>query len=380
MTTNQAPESSGQRTNPGLSFRIAGIPISMPWSGLLGIGVVAYLWSDAFRIDPSNETQTWVLAVVFAVLFYVSILIHELAHAFVARLAGFPVRDITLWVLGGYTAFERRTPSALREGLIAAAGPAITIVLGLTCRFIAELPSATDDRVYVLFRALAISNIFLGVFNALPGLPLDGGAVLRAIVWGITGNENRATIVAAWAGRIIAVGVFALPIYLSWNSSGGLDFGSIVFSALIAAYLFQGASASLMRAKLSSRLPSLNAADFVKSIIRVEAATPLSEALRLQAEAQAKAIVVVDGYGRPSGVVQDHAVAAVPLERRPWVPASSVALSVADQTTIPASLNGEPFIQLLADSSASEHVVVDEAGAVIGVISTADVERALAQG
>ena len=201
--------------SPGLAFRIVGIPIVMPWSGLLGIGVVAFLWSDSFRIDPANDSQTWVLATVFAVLFYASILVHELAHAAVARMAGFPVHDITLWVLGGYTSYERRSASAWREGLIAAAGPAITILLGLACRWAADLPMVTDDRIYVLLRALGYSNVLLGIFNALPGLPLDGGAVLRAIIWRVTGNESRATIIASWAGRVVAVTVFVLPIYFA---------------------------------------------------------------------------------------------------------------------------------------------------------------------
>ncbi len=376
MSTAEPSPRAG-RSSPGLSFSIAGIPISMPWSGLLGIGVVAFLWSDSFRIDPADDTQTWILALVFALLFYASILVHELAHAFVARSAGFPVHDITLWVLGGYTAYDRKSPSAWREGLIAAAGPAITIVLGLICKWAAALPSITDDRVYVLLQALAISNIWLGIFNSLPGLPLDGGAVLRAIVWGITGNESRGTVIAAWAGRIVAVVVFALPFYFAWQSGGGFDMGSIVFSLFVAAYLFQGASANLARARLTSRMPTLTAEMFVKVAVRVEAATPLSEALRIQTQADAKAIVVIDGYGRPSGVVQAHAVDAVPIERRPWVPASSVAVSVSDDSTIPASLTGEPFIQALAKSSATEFVVVDAAGSVVGVISTQDVERAL---
>jgi len=349
----------------------------MPWSGLLGIGVVAFLWSDSFRIDPADDTQTWILAVVFALLFYVSILVHELAHAFVARAAGFPVHDITLWVLGGYTAYERKSPSAWREGLIAAAGPAITIVLGLMCKWAAALPSITDDRVYVLLQALAISNIWLGIFNSLPGLPLDGGAVVRAIVWGITGNESRGTIIAAWAGRIVAVLVVALPFYFAWQAGGGVDMGSLVFTLFIAAYLYQGASANLTRARLTTRMPTLTAEMFTKPAVRVEAATPLSEALRIQAEADAKAIVVIDGYGRPSGVVQRHAVDAVPVERRPWVPVSSVAVSVSDESTIAHSLAGEPFIQALAQSSAAEYVVVDSTGIVVGVISTQDAGRAL---
>ena len=374
MSTPQAPARS-----PGLAFSIAGIPVTMPWSGLLGIGVVAFLWSDSFRIDPSNDMQTWILAIVFAVLFYASILVHELAHAAVARMAGFPVHEITLWVLGGYTAYDRKSPSAGREGLIAAAGPAITIVLGLTCRWAADLPIVTDDRVYVLLRALGFSNVLLGIFNALPGLPLDGGAVLRAIIWGITGKEMRATVIASWAGRFVAVAVFALPIYFAWQAGTSLDIGSLVFSLMVAAYLFQGASTNLTRAKLSSRVPSLNAHMFIKSIIRVEGSVPLAQSLRQRDEARAAAIVVIDGYGHPVGIVQEQAVAAVPPERRPWVPTSSVAVSVSADQGLPADLAGERFIQVLAHSDSSEHLILDDDGAVIGVLSTGDVEKALAQ-
>ena len=365
--------------SPGLAFSIAGIPVTMPWSGLLGIGVVAFLWSDSFRIDPSNDTQTWILAVIFALLFYVSILVHELAHAAVARMAGFPVHEITLWVLGGYTAYDRKSPSAWREGLIAAAGPAITIVLGLACRWAADLPMVTDDRVYVLLRALGFSNILLGIFNALPGLPLDGGAVLRAIIWGITGKETRATVIASWAGRFVAVAVFALPIYFAWQAGTSLDIGSLVFSLMVAAYLFQGASANLTRAKLSSRVPSLSAQMFIKSMIQVEGSVPLAQALRQRDEAHAASIVVINGYGQPVGIVQEHALAAVPLERRPWVPTSSVAVSVSADQGLSASLSGEKFITVLAHSSSSEHLIVDDSETVIGVLSTDDVERALAQ-
>ena len=365
--------------SPGLAFRIVGIPIVMPWSGLLGIGVVAFLWSDSFRIDPANDSQTWVLATVFAVLFYASILVHELAHAAVARMAGFPVHDITLWVLGGYTSYERRSASAWREGLIASAGPAITILLGLACRWAADLPMVTDDRIYVLLRALGYSNVLLGIFNALPGLPLDGGAVLRAIIWRVTGNESRATIIASWAGRVVALMVFVLPIYFAYQSGNGLDTGTLVFSLMIAAYLFQGASTSLARARLGSRIPDLNVRMFIKSAVQVDGSTPLAQALRLRDDASASAIIVIDGYGSPVGIVQDHALAAVPVERRPWVPTSSVALSTTSNSVLNAELTGQEFISVLAHSGESEHLVMDEVGGVLGVLSTEDVERALSE-
>ena len=189
----------------------------------------------------------------------------------------------------------------------------------------------------------------------------------------------RATVIASWAGRFVAVAVFALPIYFAWQAGTSLDIGSLVFSLMVAAYLFQGASTNLTRAKLSSRVPSLNAHMFIKSIIRVEGSVPLAQSLRQRDEARAAAIVVIDGYGHPVGIVQEQAVAAVPPERRPWVPTSSVAVSVSADQGLPADLAGERFIQVLAHSDSSEHLILDDDGAVIGVLSTGDVEKALAQ-
>lgn len=95
----------------GLAFRLGSIPVHMPWSSLLGIGVVAFLWMSNFSVVASSRTETAVLAVVFAVLFYLTILGHELAHAWVAGICGYPVHSITLWALGGFTAYDRRTSS-----------------------------------------------------------------------------------------------------------------------------------------------------------------------------------------------------------------------------------------------------------------------------
>ena len=110
----------------------------MPWSAAFGIGLVAFLWLDTFQRYAATDVEGYLLAGVFAVLFYVSILAHELAHAWVARASGNPVHGITLWGLGGYTSFERRRSTPWREGLIAAAGPALTIGLGLLLRAVAD--------------------------------------------------------------------------------------------------------------------------------------------------------------------------------------------------------------------------------------------------
>ncbi len=371
-----AEDADGRRATPGLRFRLGSIPVSMPWSGLLGIGIIAWLWSDSFAARPGGAGSAVVLSLVFAVLFYVTILGHELAHAWVARAAGYPVHSITLWVLGGYTSYERRSRSALREGLIAAAGPATSLLIGLGCAAVAR--NTGDGPVWAVASALAWTNVLLGIYNALPGLPLDGGAVLKSLVWGVTSDESRATVVAAWAGRLVAVGVFVLPLTLIWRAGGSPDLITVAIAGLISAYLFAGASDALRRARVEARVPGLAVARLVRAVVAVAADMPLAEALRRRDEAGASALVVTDAEGRPVAVANEAAVSAVPAERRPWVPVSSVSAAVPTGAPVPYEASGEALIGLIQASPAAQYLVADAAGRLVGVLVTEDVERALA--
>ena len=368
--------SDTQGGSGGLSFRLGSIPVSMPWSAALGIGLVAFLWLDTFQRYASTDTEGYLLAGAFALLFYVSILVHELAHAWVARASGNPVHGITLWGLGGYTSFERRRSTPWREGLIAAAGPAITIVLGLVLRAVADSADSLDIRLWVLISALAVSNIYLGIFNALPGLPLDGGAVVRCLIWGVTKDEAKGTVVAAWSGRIVAVLAF-LWFLRPVLSGGKVDVGGIVLGAFISAWMFSGANAALKSARVTGRIPGISARSLARRSVAVGADVPLSEALRQAQEAQATGLVVVDAAGRPTAVAQQAAVAAVPVERRPWVPVSSVSAALDPRAALSADLSGMELLQAMQQVPASHYLVVEPGGALVGVLATADVESAL---
>lgn len=367
---------SGLPTRGGIKFRLGSIPISMPWSGLLGVLLIAYLWTPNFSLDPEQGPPIGT-ALVFAVLFYACVLLHELGHAAVAKAAGYPVHGIVLWVLGGYTSYERKTESSWREGLIAAAGPATSLLLGLGFS-LAETPLANGDtRVLAVVSALAWSNTVLGIYNALPGLPLDGGSVLKSIVWGISGNERRGTIVAAWSGRVVAVLAFAVPIGLILHAGYQPNVTAVIFGGLIAVYLFAGANQALKQSAAVARVPTLSVAELTRRTVQVARDLPVSEALRAVAEAQAGGFVVVDPAGNVIAVGQEDAVRAVPEARRPWVPVSSVSRALNPSATLLVTLTGRELLAAMQAYPAGEYLVIDEYRQIVGLLATSDVQNAL---
>jgi Zn-dependent protease len=368
---------SGPQETSGLSFRLAGFPVHMPWSSLLGIVIISYFWIDFFRFDPQSDARAYLLTAVFGVLFYATILGHELAHAAVAQAAGFPVSGITLWWLGGFTSFRRTSRSPLRDGLIAAAGPVSSLAIGLVCAAVATATYDGDINVYVVAYALAWSNVFLAVYNALPGLPLDGGSVLRAIVWGVSGSERTGTVVAAWGGRVVSLLVVALPLWGAWRSGQAPDLIAVVFTVSIAVFLWQGASQALRTAAVDARVPRLSVRSLSRPAAVVAPDTPLAEALRQAQVAGATGIVTVDGQGSPTGIASPAAVDAVPVDRRPWVPVSSVCASFEPRAVLSADLVGEDVLSAMLAVPSELYLVVEQSGGALRVLASSDVETAL---
>ena len=366
-----------EKGESGLAFRLGPFPVHMPWSSLLGIVLISYFWLDYFRYDPYDQGQAYLLTAVFGVLFYATILGHELAHAVVAQASGFPVSGITLWWLGGFTAFRRTKASPLRDGLIAVAGPLSSIAIGLVCAAVARATYDGDPRVHVVAYALAWSNVFLGIYNALPGLPLDGGNVLRAVVWGISGKESTGTVVAGWAGRVVAVVVVALPLWDVFRRGGTPDVLALVFTISIGIFLWQGASHAIKGARVSGRVPGLSARRLARPAAVVAPETPLAEALRQAGLVQAQRLVMVGPDGRPLGIASPASVDAVPVERRPWVPVSSVSAAFDARAVLSADLTGNDLLAAMNAVPSELYLVVEAAGGAPRVLATSDVEHAL---
>nr|WP_202534481.1 site-2 protease family protein [Streptomyces sp. SID3212] len=368
-----------------LMGRPFGVPVYVAPSWFLVAALITWIFGGQLgRVLPELGAVRYAIALFFAVAFYGSVLVHELAHTVAALRFKLPVRRIQLQFFGGVSEIEKESETPGREFVLAFVGPLLSLVLsGLFYLGLLAVDPGTVPG--VLLAGLMISNLIVAAFNLLPGLPLDGGRMLRAVVWKITGKPMSGTVAAAWVGRALAVAVLiGLPLLTQTGALGNTnrDIGGLetvtdaLLAAVLAAIIWTGAGNSLRMARLREHLPELQARVLTRRAVPVEAATPLSEALRRANEAGARALVVVDGHGDPTGVVRETAIVGVPQHRRPWVAVSGLAQDLNDGMKVPADLAGEALLDRLRASPATEYLVVEETGEIYGVLSTADVERA----
>lgn len=337
--------------------------------------LIAWLMAPTIEhYEPGLGPWKYVAGLVIAVVYALTILVHEASHAFASRRFGHPVDSITLHFLGGHTSVDGGSRTAKEEFVMSAVGPAASLaVAGLAWLLSLVVP---EGLVWLTVVVLAWANLVLGVFNLIPGLPLDGGRILKSIVWGITRNEHQGTLIAGWCGRATAVLVMVLPLIMERVLGTHPDITSYVFSFILASFIWMGASAAVQSARLRRRLPSLVARGLARRTLAVPADLPLAEAVRRAHEAEAGSIVTVDATGVPVGIVSEAAVEATPEDRRPWVATGSVARSLVPGMTLPATIAGEELIRAITLLPAHEYLLVEEDGAIFGVLSTADVDKA----
>lgn len=372
------PQARPPAPRPAGTFRIGqvgGIDVLVRSSWLLVALLIAMMIAPAVEsVQPGLGPWKYVAGLAFAVLLYLSVLLHEMSHALMAQRFGLPVRSITLHFLGGVTEIAGEPDTPRREFAVSVVGPVTSLVVGVACL---ALRLVTPDGLLLLaVDALAGANLVVGVLNLVPGLPLDGGRVLRAAVWKVTGNPHQGTIVAAWGGRVAALLVLAYPALRGLRNGVSPSLSDYVFAVIIASFLWTGASAALASAKVRRKIPMLKARMLARRTLAVPHDLPLAEAIRRTQEESAGSIVVLDQSGRPSGLVNEAAVLATPDERRPWVPVSSVARSLEQGLSLPADISGEELVRAMQRTPASEYLLVEPDGSVFGVLSTDDVDRA----
>jgi len=237
---------------------------------------------------------------------------------------------------------------------------------------------AQDTITGNLVRQLCWANLVVGLFNLLPGLPLDGGRMLRAVIWKLTGRPSTATIAAAWAGRAIAVALIVLPFALGVVNGTGGDLAFTASLAVIAAFMWIGAGQAIKATRVRERLPALQARTLARKAVSVTADTPLAEAIRRADANQARAVVIVDHDDKPIAIVNETAVMATPPQRRPWLEAGTLARTLEPNMVLPADLSGMALLDAIRRAPATEYLLVEPSGQVYGVLATRDVDQAFA--
>ncbi len=354
--------------------RLLGVPVQLSptWFLLAALVVVAYGPALAPRDEP---VRGYLAAAVSAVLLLVSVLLHELGHCLAARLLGLRVRRVTVSFLAGVTEVLDPPSSPGRAYAVAAAGPMVSLLLtGVGVAASQALPDGTARAVVTV---LALSNAALTVFNLLPGLPLDGGAVLRAAVWQVTGDPVRGTVVGAQAGRVLGAVVVPGVVLVGAPLLGApLSVVSVGTGALVAGFVFLGADGALRASRVEQRVVGVSAASLARPALPVAEDLPLAEALRRAHAARLHAMVVVDGAGRALAVVDEAAVTAVPEDRRPWVSVGALARTLEPGLLLAPDLAGPDLLEAVRRVPASEYVVADATSAP-HVLAADDLARRL---
>ena len=362
--------------------RIAGIPVGASWSALLI--ALLFAWSLGGELLPAQvpglaPAAYWLAGAAGAGLFLASLLAHELGHALVARRAGLRVRGITLWLLGGVAQLEDEPASPRDELRVAIVGPAISLALaGVFGVAAAALSVVGAPALLVVVAAwLALGNVALGVFNLLPAAPLDGGRVLRGLLWRRHGNRVRAAVTATRAGVWVGTGLVAYGLLGAFT---GWGIGTL-WTALVGWFLVIAARQERELALLGGGLDrGLRAAQVMTPAPAVAPAWFTVDAfLRNYVEPWQAAALPLRGFdGHPAGVVTAAALYAVPADRRHIVRAGDVAIPMSALVLVGPD---EPVADLAARLAGGRTVAVVVAGGqLLGLITAADLARAAGQG
>jgi Zn-dependent protease len=238
--------------------RLFGIQIAIHPSWFIILALFAFTLANGFfpqSYPDWSRPTAWVVAVIATLLLFATVLAHELGHSLVARRQGIEVKGITLFLLGGVASIEREASSPGREAVMAGVGPLISVAIGVVCYLLARVLPGPQALVAILYY-LGIANLSLAVFNLLPGFPLDGGRVLRALLWWRNHSFERATRQATGVGQIFGVGLIALGV-VQVVGGGGL---SGIWLAFVGWILIQAARESARQAILQHQLGGVSTA------------------------------------------------------------------------------------------------------------------------
>ncbi|NEW34080.1 CBS domain-containing protein [Nocardia cyriacigeorgica] len=355
---------------------VSGIRLGAHWSALVTLGLFTWLLGGSLGATYGNSTFVWLAAAGGAAGLIATLMIHELAHSVVAQRDGVPVEQVVLWLLGGVSELATEPPSVRSDLRIAAAGPLTSLALGLgLIGLAAGMSQFTSGPILGVVAWLGAMNVVLAVFNMLPGAPLDGGRILRALLWWRSGDQLRAAALAARWGRAMGLGFMAVgaaELILVGAASG-------LWLLLLGWFLFTAASTELAAAGLRHQLGDVRVRDVMTTSVTAIPSTWSVDDLLMSSvpDSGHQVFPVVDDNESPVAVLAWSDVVGVPMRTRAKAMVSEVARPLpararvlADDklSDVAARVVLRPDLDIIA--------VVDSRGRAIGLVTAGDVAHA----
>ncbi|MDY6937852.1 MAG: site-2 protease family protein [Cyanobacteriota bacterium] len=361
------------------TFRVGnlfGIPffINPSWFWILGLVTLSYAGRLALQFPGLGDAIPWLLGFVAALLLFASVLAHELGHSFAAMQQGIEVKSITLFLFGGLASLDRESDTPAQAFWVAIAGPAVSLLLFLFFTLLGN-SLAISGPLAAIFSLLASINLVLALFNLIPGLPLDGGNILKAVVWKITGNPYKGVVFASRVGQIIgwmAIAFGTVPLLFGVYSG--------LWTALIGWFLLQNAGRSAQSATLQQKLSDLTAQDAVTPDSPIVSANlSLREFANnfIIGRREWRKFLVTDDDGQLLGEVEIDRMKEIPTSDWPRIQVAELMQPIELTNTVKFDRSLLEAVNLLEEKKLLELPVVGENGALVGILEKAAVIRLL---
>jgi Zn-dependent protease/CBS domain-containing protein len=376
--------STEDSTRPTPGWRLAvigGVPvyIGRSWP-IIALLIVATFGPDVANSRPDLGLGAYAVALAYAVLLLVSVLAHEAAHAVVATRCGYRVNRVVADLWGGHTAYDSSAARPGASALVAVAGPAANALLALLGWLVrSDVPDGIPSLLVV---AMVYTNAFVAAFNLLPGLPLDGGFLVDALVWRITGKRESGLIAAGWCGRVVTVLVVLWFVGLPLLNRQQLDLFNVVWVLFIGSFLWVGATNAIRTGRGSRLLAGIRIDSVWRRAASLSPHASAAQALALSASGPGGTVVVVEDDSRTAiGILDDEALHAIPEQSLGGVAVTSVMRRQPDGWVVEAT----PDQSIATVVIAMQHLGIGAAavrgpgGRIDGIVLASDLQAALSR-
>ena len=361
-------------------FKVFGIQIGLHYSWLLIAVLIAFSLAGQFAATNQQwgPSLIWGLAIITTILFFATIVIHELSHAAVAQARGLPVRAITLFALGGVAQIEKEASDAKTEFWMGIAGPITSAVIGAVCLAAAVVlgwsPLGNQQSpLAAMLGWLGAINLMLAVFNMIPGFPLDGGRVLRAIIWWITGDPVRAIRIASTVGQLVAFGCILVGLFRFFNGAGFAG----LWLTFIGWFLLDAARSTYAQFEMMNRLRGVSVKDVLSADWpSIDADTTLETFVNEFLLRSGRRAFIAEYDGRPAGMITTHEVKEIERERWAHMRVADVMIPLVKLHAIKPDANLNQALEIMGREDVNQLPVIAD-GDFKGIVSRANILRLL---